>query len=243
MEKKKNNTAGPAGSRIGQYRIIRQIGSGGSGDVYLCRHIVLDKSYAIKILDIPPGEHGREMQGRVLREARIARSIRHRNLVSVIDANVKGDGNTAWIVMEYVDGETLEELLAESALPESAALYVCRCVALVLAEAEKHNIVHRDIKPANILIDRAGNVKVTDLGIAKTDKASVRYDEPVTREEKLLGTPDYASPEQLRDSSSVDIRADIYSLGATLYHMLSGRKPFEADGEIGRASCRERVCA
>ena len=230
MENKDNNTSILAGSRIGQYRIIRQIGSGGSGDVYLCRHIVLDKSYAIKILDIPPGEQGKEMQGRVLREARIARSIRHRNLVSVIDANVKGDGNTAWIVMEYVDGETLEELLAESALPESAALYVCRCVALVLAEAEKHNIVHRDIKPANILIDRAGNVKVTDLGIAKTDKASVRYDEPVTREEKLLGTPDYASPEQLRDSSSVDIRADIYSLGATLYHMLSGRKPFEADG-------------
>ena len=230
MADKNDISSLPALSRIGQYRIIRKIGSGGSGEVYLCRHIVLDKSYAIKILSIPPGEQGAEIRGRVLREARIARSIRHRHLVPVLDANVSSDDNTAWIAMEYVDGETLDELLETAPLPESAALYVCRCVALVLAEAEKHNIVHRDIKPANILIDRAGNVKVTDLGIAKTGKADLRYDEPVTQGEKLLGTPDYASPEQLRDSSCVDIRADIYSLGATLYHMLSGRKPFEAQG-------------
>ena len=218
------------GTRIGQYRIIRKIGSGGSGEVYLCRHIVLDKSYAIKLLHIPTGEAGEDIKGRLLREARIARSIRHRYLVPVLDANINYDGSTAWIVMEYVDGETLSELLEREPLPESAALYVCRCVALVLIEAEKHNIVHRDIKPDNILIDRTGNVKVTDLGIAKIDKSEVRSDEPVTREEKLLGTPDYASPEQLRAPGSVDARADIYSLGATLYHMLSGHKPFEANG-------------
>ena len=218
------------GSRIGQYRVIRKIGSGGTGNVYLCSHIVLGKSYAVKIIDIAPGFAGTELQGRLLREARIARRIRHRHLVPVVDANVLPQSGIAYIVMEYIDGETLEELIASSPLPESAALYVCRCVALVLAEAEKHAIVHRDIKPANILIDRAGNVKLTDLGIAKIDKSNTRFDEPVTREERLLGTPDYASPEQLRDSSSVDIRADIYSLGATLYHMLSGKKPFEAAG-------------
>ncbi|MBR7118895.1 MAG: protein kinase [Lentisphaeria bacterium] len=225
-----DNTRFSPGSRLGQYRIIRRIGSGGAGEVYLCRHIVLEKSYALKVIDISSGEAGSEAQGRLLREARIARKIRHRNLVPVIDANVLPDANIAYIVMEYVDGETLDELISTAPLPESAALYVCRCVALVLAEAEKHSIVHRDIKPSNILIDRAGNVKVTDLGIAKIDKSSVRCDEPVTQGEKLLGTPDYASPEQLRDSSSVDIRADIYSLGATLYHMLSGRKPFSGNG-------------
>ena len=219
-----------SGSRIGQYRIIRKVGSGGAGDVYLCRHLVLDKSYAIKVLNHLRGESGVEAEGRMLREARIARRIRHRNLVSVLDAHPAMAGNPAYIVMEYVDGETLEDLLKGGVIPENAALYICRCVALVLAEAEKHGIVHRDIKPSNILIDRNGDVKVNDLGIAKVDPASAKYDEPVTREEHLLGTPDYASPEQLRDSRSVDIRADIYSLGATMYHMLSGKKPFEAQG-------------
>lgn len=218
-----------SGSRIGQYRIIRKIGSGGAGDVYLCRHLVLDKSYAIKVLNHLRGESGMEAEGRMLREARIARRIRHRNLVSVLDAHPAMAGNPAYIVMEYVDGETLEDLLKGGVIPENAALYICRCVALVLAEAEKHGIVHRDIKPSNILIDRNGDVKVNDLGIAKVDPASAKYDEPVTREEHLLGTPDYASPEQLRDSRSVDIRADIYSLGATMYHMLTGVRPFEAD--------------
>lgn len=218
------------GTRLGQYRIIKKIGSGGTGEVYLCQHIVLEKSYAVKILEITSDNIGKEIRGRMLREARIARSIRHRNLVSVIDANVIKESSAAYIVMEYIDGETLDELISDTPLPESAALYVCRCVAQVLAEAEKHGIVHRDIKPANIMIDRSGDVKLTDLGIAKIDKSNVRYDEPVTHGEKLLGTPDYASPEQLRDPSSVDTRADIYSLGATLYHMLSGHKPFEAVG-------------
>ena len=213
--------------RIGQYRIIRKIGSGGTGDVYLCRHIILENSYAVKILH---NSGDAEAQGRMLREARIARRIRHRNLVPVLDANVSVSGDTAYIVMEYIDGETLDTLLADGPLPEPAALYICRCVTQVLIEAAKHGIVHRDIKPANILIDRSGEVKLTDLGIAKVDKGSIRYDEPATCEESLLGTPDYASPEQLRDSSSVDERADIYSLGATLYHMLSGHKPFSGTG-------------
>lgn len=226
-EQKKQGARSDIPARIGQYRIIRKIGSGGTGDVYLCRHIILDNSYALKILH---NSGDPAAQGRMLREARIARRIRHRNLVPVLDANVSVSGDTAYIVMEYVDGETLDTLLADGPLPEPAALYICRCVTQVLIEAAKHGIVHRDIKPANILIDRNGEVKLTDLGIAKVDQASVRYDEPATCEESLLGTPDYASPEQLRDSSTVDERADIYSLGATLYHMLSGRKPFSGTG-------------
>ncbi len=222
-----SNTPAERTGRIGQYRIIRKIGSGGTGDVYLCRHIILENSYAVKVLH---NSGNAEAQGRMLREARIARRIRHRNLVPVLDANVSVSGDTAYIVMEYIDGETLDTLLADGPLPEAAALYICRCVTLVLIEAAKHGIVHRDIKPANILIDRNGEVKLTDLGIAKVDQTNIRCDEPATCEESLLGTPDYASPEQLRDSSSVDVRADIYSLGATLYHMLSGQKPFSGSG-------------
>ena len=210
------------GDMIGKYRVLRLIGRGGSGTVYLCDHLELKTRCAVKVLN-----DGKSVGvERLLREAKIAAALQRPDVVSVLDAGVEKDTGEPYIVMEYVDGESLSDVLHDGPLPENAVIRIAMRIASVLAAAEELGIVHRDIKPGNILLTSDGNIKLADLGIAK---AGVVVKDTISEENVLLGTPDYASPEQLRNSCDVDSRSDIYSLGATMYHMLSGVRPFESD--------------
>ncbi|MBR2633179.1 MAG: protein kinase [Lentisphaeria bacterium] len=214
------------GDMIGNFRILRRIGRGGSGDVYLCDNPVLMERCAVKVLNDSATAHDKVFVERLLREARIAAALQRPDVVAVLDAGVDEKTGEPYIVMEYVDGESLEDVLREGPLPENAVIGVALRVASVLLAAEELGIVHRDIKPGNILFTRSGDIKLADLGIAKSGTVT---GDTISGSGIILGTPNYSAPEQLRNAGSVDIRADIYSLGATMYHMLTGVRPFEAD--------------
>jgi len=213
---------GPQGSettRIGNYRITGEVGRGGMGVVLLGEHVSLGRPAAIKVL---PPELAREEEfvARFVREARAAAQLDHPNVVRVYDAGRTGD--SYYIAMELVPGHTLaQELDRAGPLSVERALEVTRSVALALAEAGRQSIIHRDVKPSNILIRDDGLVKLADLGLAKAIGSP-----GVTVSQTALGTPYYMAPEQARDPRSVDTRADLYSLGCTLYHMLTGAVPY-----------------
>ncbi|MBI2195399.1 MAG: protein kinase [Planctomycetes bacterium] len=210
--------------RIGRYRLKRQLGRGGMGAVYLAEDEHLGRTVAVKVLATELSK-SRTYVERFHREARAAARLNHPHIVSAID--VGQDGFRHYFVMEYIDGEMLRRRLnVRGPLSESEALDVCEKVAMALEHASAHGIIHRDIKPENIMIDRDGLVKLLDMGLAKDLRDT---NTSLTQAGTLIGTPLYASPEQLRGEPDVDARTDIYSLGITLYHMLVGRPPF--DGE------------
>jgi serine/threonine protein kinase len=167
------------------------------------------------------------------REARLAGSLAHPNIVTCYTAGVKN--GVQYMCMEFVDGETLKSRLEvnRGKMPEKAALAIARDIANGLSHAHAKGVIHRDIKPDNILIARDGTVKISDFGTAK----SVLDNESLTQTGVIIGTPYYISPEQVRALKDVDHRADLYSLGGTLYHMLTGHVPFYAPSvlEIMRA--------
>jgi len=211
---------------VGRCRILSRIGDGGMGAVYKGRHRDLDLDVAIKFLH----PHVAKQPGtaeRFLREARLAARLNSPGIVRVFDCG-EAAGHY-FIVMELIDGQSLEEHIAErTAVPIARALQITEAVAGALREAaERTGVIHRDIKPANILLTSSGEVKLADLGLAKmiADQAATAY----TAAGTAMGTPSYMSPEQFADASAVDHRADVFSLGATLYHMLSGRMPFRGD--------------
>jgi serine/threonine protein kinase len=212
------------GFLLGQYRILEPIGSGGMGRVFLCEHTTLRRRTAIKILaqtDVATIERFR-------REARAAAALDHPNIVHVFDFDRAGGHH--YLVMEYVEGVSLEDLVAKQGpLPADVAADYIAQAARGLQHAHEAGLVHRDVKPGNLLLDRAGIVKILDLGLArfahdKDDQLTKQFDG-----KSVLGTADYLSPEQALDSHAVDIRSDLYSLGATFYFLLAGRAPF-ADG-------------
>ncbi len=215
-----------AGEMIGKYRILRMLGRGGSGVVYLCDDPVLMTRCAVKVLNDSRAEQDKNFVDRLLREAKIAAALQMPDVVAVLDAGTDELSGEPFVVMEYVDGESLEDVLRDGPLPESAVLGIAIRISAVLASAAALGIVHRDIKPGNILLTSEGNIKLADLGIAKSGTVTT---DTISDENTLLGTPNYAAPEQLRSSHTVDFRADIYSLGATMYHMLTGKRPFSAD--------------
>ena len=215
------------GEILGKYQICRCLGVGGMGEVYLARHTVMETFCALKLLKPEVAARNRVLPERLIREAKIAARLQHPNIITVFDACIDQENNRSFIVMEYVDGSTVEEMLKEGPLPEEQVLEIAKSVASALVAASRIGIVHRDIKPANIMITKQGIIKLADLGIAKGDSDTVGV--TLTQENTVLGTPNYASPEQLRSSHSVDARADVYSLGATMYHMLSGIMPFAGD--------------
>ena len=217
----------PPGTLLDHYKLERCLGVGGMGEVYYAVHDVLETPCAIKILRPSVAREKPHFAARLIREARMACRIQHKNIVSVLDASSTSNLGLPYIVMEYVEGCSVADRLDEGPLPEAEVLSIASGVAEALTAAAKYRIVHRDIKPANIMIDSRGEVKLADLGIAKSD--AVASGGTLTMENTLLGTPNYAAPEQLRASHAVDARADIYSLGATMYHMLTGRKPFDGD--------------
>ena len=208
------------GKQIGHCTVQRKLGQGGMGAVYLAHHPGLNRAVAIKVL---PGDlaSNPEFKERFFREARLAARLEHPNVVQVHDVG-EAQG-IHYISMQYVEGKSLDLILREKKkLALNEALAITKRVAVALSAAAKLGIVHRDIKPHNILLSKDGVVKVADFGLAKDEDANRSISEPGT----IMGTPYYMSPEQAK-GEKVDPRGDIYSLGATLYHMLTGKRMFE----------------
>ena len=209
------------------YVIEKQIGQGGLGSIWLGRHHMLDTLFAIKVLDPEVAEAKPEYVKRFVREAKLATRIRHPNLVAVHDAGYDLSRGVYFLVMDYVKGDTLRSTIAfGGAQSEKEAVRIVLQVADVLAAAQRFGMVHRDLKPENIMLTAEGTVKLLDLGIAKT---SGGIDTLKTMAKSLFGTPAYIPPEQALDSSSVDTRADVYSLGIILFELLCGRRPYMDD--------------
>lgn len=218
-----SNSYLPANYVLGNYIVKRCIGTGGMGEVYLVHHKFLDKECALKLLRPDrSGTEGRASLEALIREARLASQIHSPHIIGVMDVEIDEKRNFGYIVMEYVEGNDLETLIAGLPMNEDYVLSIAQGVCHGLIAAASFNVVHRDIKPANIMITRSGDIKLADLGIAKSGG-----DHQTATGGKITGTVNYAAPEQLLNSDAVDCRADIYSLGATMYHMLSGRRPFE----------------
>jgi len=209
------------------YELVRELGRGGMGTVYKARQIALDRWVAIKFLreDLTTDP---DYVVRFLREARIAGKLRHENIVSCLDCG-KAKGRY-FLVMEFVEGRELGKILAEQkSLPEPEALSIALGVAEGLRYAWERKVIHRDIKPRNIIIVSDGTPKICDLGLCR----DVRQRPHLTQPGIILGTPEYASPEQCRGDSDIDTRSDPYSLGISLYRMLTGELPFRGDlGEL-----------
>ena len=202
-----------------RYLVLRAIGRGGMGVVWLCRDEVLGREVAVKQIGGLPGEPEVET-ARAMREARSAAALNHPNVVSVYDV-VDHDGRP-WLVMEYVDGPTLAEILAdEGRLPPLRVADIGARIAGALARAHERGIVHRDVKPGNVLLDRSGRPKISDFGIARG-----HGDDQLTQTGFFTGTPGYLSPELARGGDP-DPKTDVWALGATLYAAVEGQAPYE----------------
>ncbi len=219
------------GTIVGNCRIESVLGCGGMGIVYLAKHNVLDVQVAIKIFsgNIFQIRTGADLSAeRFVREAKLAVRLRHPNAVGVMDAGVDKSRNLYYMVMEYVDGGTIGQMINKHGpLSEENALNIMLSVAGALDAAHKCGIVHRDIKPDNIMLSSDGVVKLADLGLGK--EISHGVEKNITADDTALGSPAYISPEQAKDFKNADIRSDIYSLGATLYHILTAEPPFIGD--------------
>jgi serine/threonine-protein kinase len=209
------------GFKLGPYRILNQIGAGGMGQVFLAEHGALRRRVALKVLPPRKALDPTNVE-RFYREARAAAALDHPNIVHAYDAAC--DKGTHFLVLEYIDGETLDRALAISGrLPVGEAVSYAVQAAAGLQHAHEKGVAHRDIKPANLLVGRDGIVKILDMGLAEffEDSNTKLARSPGA----VMGTTDYVAPEQLLGGAT-DHRADIYNLGATLYHLLTGRPPF-----------------
>ncbi|MBI5759091.1 MAG: protein kinase [Planctomycetales bacterium] len=209
---------------LGKYRLLSHLGSGGMSSVYLAEHVLMRRRVAIKVLPQARVDDTSYLQ-RFHREAQAVAALDHRNIVRAYD--VDQEAKIHFLVMEYVAGKSLQELVAQNG-PLSyvvTAEYV-RQAAEGLHHAHRANMVHRDIKPGNLLIDEKGVMKLLDMGLARFFGDKDENSLTIQHDEKVLGTADYLAPEQAIDSHSVDIRADIYSLGCTVYFMLTGHPPY-----------------
>jgi eukaryotic-like serine/threonine-protein kinase len=203
----------------GRYRVLRAIGRGGMGTVWLCRDEVLGREVAVKQIGALPGESATETK-RAMREARSAAALNHPNAVAVYD--VVDHGGRPWLVMEYVEGQTLaDEISRDGQLSPQRVADIGAQLAGALARAHERGIVHRDIKPGNVLIDKAGRPKISDFGIARG-----HGDEKLTQIGFITGTPGYLSPELARGCDPLPA-SDVWALGATLYEAVEGQSPYE----------------
>jgi len=214
--------------RIGDFELVNKLGQGAMGAVYLARQVSLDRMVALKILP-PELATDQEFLERFRREARAAAKLNNPHIVMAYDVGVAGGYH--YIAMEYVDGKDLEQGLQmqpKGRFDPREVLNIARQMTLALEAASAAGIVHRDMKPANILKHSDGTYKLTDMGLA----AKQRDDQRVTTTGSAVGTPFYISPEQARGEQAVDVRSDIYSLGATLYHLSTGKLPFPGDNTV-----------
>jgi eukaryotic-like serine/threonine-protein kinase len=210
-----------AGTRLGPYEILAPIGAGGMGEVYKARDTRLDRTVAIKILPEHLSQKP-QLRERFEREARAVSSLSHPNICPLYDV---GDD---FLVMEYLEGETLAQRLKKGSLPLDQALHIAVEIASAVDHAHRHGVVHRDLKPANIMLTKAG-AKVLDFGLAKIGaglKPAPAETMTLTEEGVILGTLQYMAPEQL-EGKEADGRSDIFAFGAVVYEMATGRKAFE----------------
>lgn len=216
------------GKRLsGRYKIIDMIGGGGMANVYLAHDMILDRDVAVKVLRMDFAED-EEFIRRFHREAQSATSLAHPNIVNIYDV---GEEDTIYyIVMEYVDGQTLKQYIQQnSPIPIGDALEILKQLTSAISHAHQNHIIHRDIKPHNILIDRHGNVKITDFGIAMALSAT-----SITQTNSVLGSVHYLSPEQARGGMA-NRKSDIYSLGIVMFELLTGRLPFSGESAVSIA--------
>ena len=212
--------AGLSRSRFGDYQILDELGAGGMGKVYRARDVSLERVVALKVL---PAGHAKDptFVQRFVKEARAAARLNHPNIVQIYNfGSVEG---TYYLAMEFVDGRSLGSHLRERRFTEAEAIGIARQVCKALAVAHAEGLIHRDIKPDNLMLTTRGEVKLVDLGIAKR----LDEDQAITQTGHSMGTPHYISPEQIRGQKDIDARADIYSLGATLYHLVTGHTPYQ----------------
>ncbi|NBX36236.1 MAG: serine/threonine protein kinase [Planctomycetes bacterium] len=224
--------------RIPGYQMVRKLGAGAMAAVYLARQTSLDRLVAIKIL---PRRFSADptFVERFYKEGRAAAKLSDPNIVGALDVGSVGEQH--YFVMEYVDGETVHDrITALKRLSERDALSITRQIASALKHAHAKGFIHRDIKPKNIIMTKSGSAKLADLGLARAidDKKAAEAER-----HKAFGTPYYISPEQVRGSVDLGPPADIYGLGATLYHMLTGRVPFKGSdpSEVMRAHLSEEL--
>ena len=209
--------------KFGRYEIVAELGKGAMGVVYRARDPMLDRTVAIKTVNmsLDPGEMA-EYEARFYQEARAAGGLNHPNIVTVHD--IGKSGNVAYMAMEFLEGRELRDLMSPGQpLAPARAVEITAQVAEGLAYAHQHGVVHRDVKPANIMILRNGMAKITDFGIARMRMAEVR-----TQTGVVLGSPRYMAPEQVAGKRA-EPRSDVFSLGVILYEMLTGKPPFTGD--------------
>jgi uncharacterized RDD family membrane protein YckC len=211
------------GQQLGHFRIEHRIGAGGMGEVYLATDLALDRPVAVKVLPESTATDPKR-RDRLVREARAQARVAHPNVAHMYF--IGEEAGRLFFAMELIHGKTLADAIAKGPMTVDDALSVIRAAALGLREASREGFTHRDVKPSNLMLDNHGMVKLLDFGLA-AGEPGVAIDGPVAQT-SLAGTPLYMAPEQAR-GEAVDLRADIYALGATLYHLISGKPPFQAD--------------
>ncbi len=209
------------GESVGHYQIVEELGVGGNGRVLKVQHLITRRREAMKILS-SGRPTSQEYAHRVLREIRLQASLDHPNIAAVLNAFWLEDDLV--MIMELIDGVSLQKILASRRLNLDQSLVVIRQVLLALAHAHSHGVVHRDVSTANIIVSEDGRVKLTDFGLAKNVT-----DASVTEAGGMMGTPYYMSPELVRGTTNIDHRTDIYSAGVVLYELLTGVRPFQAE--------------
>ena len=220
-QERSNSPQAPKRARIGGYEIIAKLGQGGMGAVFKATQLSVARTVALKVLP-PRLAQNKEFVTRFFREARSAAKLNHPNVVQAIDAGQADD--YYYFAMEFIEGQSIEDVLKTGrTVPEREALETVRDIGLALDFAHEAGIIHRDIKPGNILLTPDGTAKLADLGLARE---TAGQSSSLTQAGFAIGTPDYISPEQVRGDTDLDGRTDVYSLGATLYHMLTGKPPF-----------------
>jgi serine/threonine protein kinase len=214
------------GQVVGRYRVLKRIGVGAMGEVFLATDEQLGRRAAIKVLG--QRHHGNSViKERFVREARALAQLSHVNLITVFEAGHVGEGQRPYFAMELLEGGDTEKLLDERGpLPSGVVARVGAQAAGGLGHAARAGFVHRDVKPANLGISAHGVLKVTDFGLAKSFAAG----KSLTGEGFVVGTADYIAPEQAR-GEELDERADVYALGCTLFHLVTGRPPFRSEGQ------------
>lgn len=212
---------------LGPYQVIAEAGKGGMATVYRARQTSVDRDVAIKVILKGIAGDSDAVQ-RFQREARLIARLEHPHILPVYDFD--GSHEPPYIVMRYLDGGTLKDVMAQGLLPRDEVAYLMWQVCSALDYAHRQGITHRDVKPSNILIDREGNAFVTDFGIARFSAGDGK--KRITGTGMIVGTPDYMSPEQAMGSDDVDYQSDIYALGVMLFEMLTGELPFNADSPL-----------
>ena len=210
------------GSTVGAYEIVKKLGQGGMATVYQAYHAALDRHVAIKVLHATFKDDNSFLR-RFSREAKVVAKLEHAHIVPVYDF-AEHDGYP-YLVMRYIEGETLKERMAQGILPKSEIVRVATAVAQALDYAHQQGVLHRDIKPSNILLTKGGGVYIADFGLARITQAG----ESTLSQDMIMGTPQYISPEQAKGETDIDGRTDVYSFAIVLYELVTGRVPFQSD--------------